>query len=219
MDNIVFLSSSLNDVRSWYEALKRQYKTKLVSDCNKLSRYKSDNGMPGLLIIDAQSPVFNDVDLGALKCQSGKILVIGDSFPEDRQITVILEGSSGYVDKSLNADLIPRVIESVLNGEIWLGRQLIPKMISSLVARNHDKIQFDQNNLRLLSELTEREKQVVRYINCGETNHMIAEEMDISDRTVKAHLASIYRKLDVEDRFQLVVKLKDAYIAALNTTY
>lgn len=218
MGNIVFLSSSLDDVRSWYEVLKRQYKTKLVSDCIKFDRYEIDNGKPDLLIIDAQVSIFNDVDLSALRVQSGKILVIGDSFPEDKQITVILEGSSGYVDKSLSSELIPRVIESVLKGEIWLGRQLIPKMIASLVAKNHDKVQFDQNNLRVLSELTERERQVVRYINCGETNHKIAEQMNISNRTVKAHLASIYRKLDVEDRFQLVVKLKDAYIAVLNTS-
>ena len=175
MDNIVFLSSSLNDVRAWYEVLKRQYKTNLVSDCITFDRYESDNGKPDLLIIDAQVSVFNDVDLSALRVQSGKILVIGDSFPEDKQITVILEGSSGYVDKSLGSELIPRVIESVLKGEIWLERQLIPKIISSLVAKNHDKVQFDQNNLRLLSELTKRERQVVRYINCGETNHKIAD--------------------------------------------
>ena len=219
MDNIVFLSSSLNEVRSWNEVLKRQYKTKLISDCIKLDQYRDENGVPDLLIIDAQMPVCKDLDLSALKRQSGKTLVIGDSFPEDKQITVILEGSSGYVDKSLSADLIPRVIESVLKGEIWLGRQLIPKMIASLEAKNHDKVRFDLDNLRLLSGLTEREKQVTRYINCGETNHKIAKEMNISDRTVKAHLASIYRKLGVEDRFQLVVKLKDAYIAVLNAAY
>lgn len=217
MDKIVFLSSSLDDVRCWNDVLKGQYKTILISDGIKFNKYKSDNGMPDLLIIDVHAPVFNDVDLSLLKCESGKILVIGDSFPEDQQIKVILEGSSGYVDKSLSAELIPRVIESVLNDEIWLGRQLIPKMIASLVAKNSDKVVIDQNDLQLLSGLTEREKQVARYINCGDTNHMIAEEMSISDRTVKAHLASIYRKLDVDDRFQLVVKLKDAYIKALNT--
>jgi len=149
-----------------------------------------------------------------LKKQFEKVLVIGELLSEEKQISIIIEGSSGYVEKSLSDDLIPRVVESVLNDEIWLGRQLIPKMVASLANKSLNSL--DENNLHLLSCLTEREREVIRFINSGRSNQIIAEEMKISNRTVKAHLAAIFRKLEVEDRFQLVVKLKNAHIEALS---
>ncbi len=215
MDNIVFLSSTLRNIQPWYDVLKFQYHTNLLLDLFGCDKFEPKNGAPILLIIDAQSTFFIDLDLNILKSQFGKILIIGDSLPEEKQIKVILDGSSGYVDKSLSIDLIPRVVESILNDEIWLERQLIPKMITRLVAKH--QVTFDENKLHILICLTEREKQVIKCINNGDTNLMIAEKMNISNRTVKAHLASIFRKLEVEDRFQLVVKLKNAQIQAISS--
>lgn len=215
MDNLVFLSSTLKNIQSWYDVLKFNYNTKFVSNLLDCQEHRSNTDGSFLLIIDAQSSFFIDLDLNNLKSLFGKILIIGNSLPEDKQIKVILEGSSGYVDKSLNRDLIPRVVESILRDEIWLERQLIPKMITSLVAKH--QVQFDEDNLNILTCLTSREKQVIKYINSGEPNLKIAEKMHISNRTVKAHLASIFRKLEVDDRFQLVVKLKNAQIQAISS--
>lgn len=215
MDKIVFLSSALKNIQPWYDALKFKYDTDFVRGFIDFDEYESINEMPILLIVDAQSTDFSNVDLSLLKSQCGKILIIGDSLPEDKQIKVILEGSSGYVDKSLSSDLIPRVVESILKNEIWLERQLIPKMISSLVAKH--QVEFDENNLHILEDLTGREREVIKYISNGESNDVIAERMSISSRTVKAHLASIFRKLEVGDRFQLIVKLKNAQIQAISS--
>ncbi len=215
MDKIVFLSSALKNIQPWYDVLKFKFNTCFVHDYLDFNEDNNKNEAPSLLIVDAQSSNFVDIDLGSLKSKCGKILVIGDSLSEDKQIKIILEGSSGYVDKSLNTDLIPRVVESILKNEIWLERQLIPKMITGLVAKH--QVQFDENNLNILKNLTGREREVIKFISNGDSNDMIAEKMNISSRTVKAHLASIFRKLDVEDRFQLIVKLKNAQIQAISS--
>ena len=215
MDKIVFFSSALKNIQTWYDVLKFKYDTDFVHDFVDFNEFRSSNETTILLIVDAQSADFIDFDLSLFKTQCGKILVIGDSLPEDKQIKVILEGSSGYVDKSLSVDLIPRVVESILNNEIWLERQLIPKMISSLVAKH--QVQYDESNLNILMCLTGREREVIKYIGNGESNDVIAEKMNIRNRTVKAHLASIFRKLDVDDRFQLIVKLKNAQIQAISS--
>lgn len=212
MHSIVFLSPSYRSIRSWCEVLGDHYTTHVIQCCDEVLTFDSKTD---LLIIDTKTTGFLKLDFLLLKSQFGKVLVIGDLLDEDKQIKVILDGASGYVEKTLSDDLIPRVVDSVLRDEIWLGRQLIPKMIASLLLKNTKQVEV--NSLPILSCLTEREKEVIKYINCGEANQYIADKMFISNRTVKAHLAAIYRKLEVEDRFQLVVKLKDAHIDAINS--
>lgn len=60
----------------------------------------------------------------------------------------------------------------------------------------------------MLARLTKRELDVAEMISQGKGNRSIAESLNISERTVKAHLTSIFRKLSVHDRLHLVLLLK-----------
>jgi DNA-binding NarL/FixJ family response regulator len=69
------------------------------------------------------------------------------------------------------------------------------------------KIEF-KNNLRTL---TLRELDVAKMISTGENNKIIASTLNISERTVKAHLTSIFQKLKVQDRLRLAILFKEYY--------
>lgn len=211
MNNIALLSSDINNIKLWYKALKDSYNTEIIANHRDFMVKKDEKY---LLIIDIQTADKGSVDFFRV-IKNVKVLVIGSSVSEDEQIRMIVDGVSGYAEKSTETSLIPRIIESVLKNEIWLGRQLIPRMVASLAQKT--PVLFNEDNLSILSDLTGREMEVIKYIYCGESNHSIASKMDISIRTVKAHLAAIYRKLKVDDRFQLVIKLKDAHIEAFST--
>lgn len=115
--------------------------------------------------------------------------------------------------------MILRAIEAVLNDEIWLERQLIPQVLKGVIAQQYlikNKDKLGGQTFKALSVLTQREIEVIEHIYRGEDNLTISNTLNISIRTVKAHLTAIFRKLHVQDRFQLVVFLKDLHVDHLS---
>ncbi|MGR9098996.1 MAG: response regulator transcription factor, partial [Gammaproteobacteria bacterium] len=112
--------------------------------------------------------------------------------------------------KSIQPSLLFKAAESVLRGDIWIQRHLIPRVIRILVksAQSAD----NQSNIPANSQLDSlslRELDVAKMIRAGESNRSIAAILNISERTVKAHLTSIFKKLNVPDRLHLAIYLKE----------
>ncbi len=210
MNNITLLSSDSTVINFWYNTLKEKFNTEIISNpIDFIAKKDAKN----LIVIDIQT--IDIINMSTfLTSNHVKILIVGESLSEEEQIKMIINGASGYAEKSSDSRLILHIVESVLHNEIWLGRQLIPRMVASLAQKN--PVLFNEDNLSILSDLTGREMEVIKFLYCGECNHAIAGKMNISIRTVKAHLAAIYHKLNVEDRFQLVIKLKDAHLEAFS---
>ena len=162
-----------------------------------------------MIILDADFIKDDYSQLPLMAGCAGKTMIVGNKCPEAMQIKAVVEGAWGYSEKSINGDLTLRAVKSVLNNEIWLERHQISMVVNSLSQKNGVK-KFHHVKLlskQLLSSLTQREFEVAELIYLGEGNPGIAMKLDISERTVKAHLSSIFRKLNVQDRFQLVVCL------------
>lgn len=111
-------------------------------------------------------------------------------------------GAMGVVLKEDAADLLLKAIEKVYQGEAWLDRLTLGNLLWEI--SNRDKESLDPHRKRI-SSLTERERQVIGLITEGLKNRQIAERLFISPTTVTHHLSSIYSKLGVTDRLELVV--------------
>lgn len=111
-------------------------------------------------------------------------------------------GAMGVVLKEDAADLLLKAIEKVYLGEVWLDRLTLGNLLWQLSSR--DKESLDPQRKRIGS-LTDRERQVIALITEGLKNRQIAERLFISPTTVTHHLSSIYSKLGVTDRLELVV--------------
>jgi two-component system, NarL family, nitrate/nitrite response regulator NarL len=111
-------------------------------------------------------------------------------------------GAMGVVLKEDAADLLLKAIEKVYKGEAWLDRLTVGNLLWKL--SNHEKEPLDPQKKKI-SSLTERELQVIALIAEGLKNRQIAERLFISPTTVTHHLSSIYSKLGVTDRLELVV--------------
>ena len=121
--------------------------------------------------------------------------------PETHQKAARL-GAMGVVLKEGAADLLLKAIEKVYQGEAWLDRLTLGNLLWQL--SSHDKGELDPQRKKI-SSLTERERQVIILIAEGLKNKQIAERLFISPTTVTHHLSSIYSKLGVTDRLELVV--------------
>lgn len=103
----------------------------------------------------------------------------------------------GYLLKSISSAVLLDAINDVMNGNRYIQPALIP-------AINNYLVNNDSDGDKLIS-LTSREYEILKMIAFGKKNIEIANEMNISERTVKNHLSHIFDKIDVNDRTQAAV--------------
>ena len=133
---------------------------------------------------------------------SARILVLTAARDSETHQKAAQLGAMGVVLKDHAADLLLKAIEKVYKGEAWLDRITVGKLIFQL--SSHEKAPIDPHTKKIAS-LTDRERQVIALISEGLKNRQIAERLFISPTTVTHHLSSIYAKLGVTDRLELVV--------------
>jgi DNA-binding NarL/FixJ family response regulator len=112
-------------------------------------------------------------------------------------------GASGLVPKEKNAEILFKAIEKVHQGEFWFDRLVMGQTIRQLVDEKH--LQYENPQVNAHASLTEREKEVLNLICKGLKNKGIAERLFITETTVRHHLTSIFEKLEVSSRLELVI--------------
>ena len=124
--------------------------------------------------------------------------------------TALGHGARGYVHAVSPPGLLAQAAQAVLSGGMWLPAEVVNSVVRVLSTT----LDSDQNVTRavdaLLASLTERECAVAEAVASGLSNKEVARRLGITERTVKAHLSSAFRKLGVRDRMQLVVRLRMA---------
>jgi DNA-binding NarL/FixJ family response regulator len=130
--------------------------------------------------------------------------VIGLTQAEDpRQAKQVLEaGASGYLHYLAVVPVLQQVIQVVEVGGLWLGVDLMRQLV--FATANIIQPASEQAHLDLLSA---REQDVAKAVAAGKSNKEVARELDITERTVKAHLSAVFEKLHVRDRLHLVLVL------------
>ncbi len=112
-------------------------------------------------------------------------------------------GAMGVVRKNQTGDTLIKAIRKVREGEAWLDRSMMAQVIEGLSGEwNAPQRQPEEALIELLSP---RERQLVELVGKGFKNKQIAEQMSISEVTVRHHLTSIFAKLGVEDRLELFI--------------
>ena len=106
-------------------------------------------------------------------------------------------GVNGYILKDSSSAELINAIEKVGDGEKYIQPDLIPALNAKLIHRDNDR--------EKLESVTKRELQALILVANGYSNKDIAIELNISERTVKNHLSSIFKKIDVDDRTQAAV--------------
>ncbi len=110
-------------------------------------------------------------------------------------------GASGYVHYLAIPQVLEQVAQVVGAGGMWLGADLMRQLVLA-TARILPVTSSPKADLSLL---TSREKAVAELVAAGKSNKEVARDLDITERTVKAHLGAAFEKLQVRDRLQLVL--------------
>lgn len=134
------------------------------------------------------------------------IIVLSTSPSPEEELAVLKMGARGYCSQTISAELLRKAVERVQQGEIWVTRKLIPNLIEEIAALNQGKAKnYNVLGDTHLAVLTPREREIAILIGQGANNKIIARKLNITERTVKAHLSEIFRKLKIPDRLQLAL--------------
>lgn len=132
-------------------------------------------------------------------CPDVPVIVIGSSIDEEAIFTAIACGAKGYVFDGASPREFIQAIRTVNQGLIWASRRVLAKFIER--ASTYSKRGMPGG----FGPLTYREKEVLRMLITGLSNKEIGAPLGIEERTVKAHIAKMMRKVGVQNRIALSV--------------
>ena len=153
-----------------------------------------------VLLLDINMPKMNGLEvLEKLKEENINVKVI--ILTVHNEIEFLLKaveiGIDGYLLKESDSSELKKAISHVVRGETYIQPSMIPLLNSRMLERDIEK---EKINL-----LTRRELEVLKLLSVGLYNKEIGKKLDISERTVKNHISSIFKKIDVTDRTQAAV--------------
>ncbi len=155
---------------------------------------------PDIILLDINMPVLNGIEtLEALnkKRKKYKVLMLTVHNEIEYLLKAVDIGIDGYILKDSDSKELKRAIDCVYSGEKFIQPSMIPLLNSKLIARDLDKEKVER--------LSNREIEVLKLVSVGMFNKEIGKKLDISERTVKNHMSSIFKKLECTDRTQAAV--------------
>ena len=164
---------------------------------------------PDVVLMDIRMPIMDGIAAIRVLAQEApeiKILVL-TTFDDDQYVTQAMAcGAQGYLLKDTPSAELAQAIRSINQGYTQLG----PGLFAKTMASHHNTTNNSNSELSTsippeLAELTAREKEVLQLIAQGYSNREIAAELYITERTVKNHVNSILRSLNLRDRTQAAI--------------
>ena len=128
------------------------------------------------------------------------VVVLTVSNDEKDLVSALRNGADGYLLKDLEPEVLKSKLQSVISGQVTIDQNLSEMLASSI---RQDKNSSPENKQD--ASLTTRENEILQLIANGNSNKLIARELDISDGTVKVHVKNLLRKLKVQSRLEAAV--------------
>jgi two-component system, NarL family, response regulator DegU len=168
-----------------------------------------DNLPPDVTLLDIDGLAEDGLELARkIKQRSPNIgVIILTSSPDDNQLFQALKAQAvAYMSKAVTANQLVDVVRRVARGEHPINEALVnrPK-VAEHVLQQFQELSWRSQAETLISPLTPRETEILKYIGQGYLNKQIAAELGISEQTIKNHVTSILRKLNANARTEAVV--------------
>ncbi|BBD60502.1 two-component response regulator [Nostoc sp. HK-01] len=170
---------------------------------------------PDVVLMDIRMPIMDGVAATQEIHQNFgniKILVL-TTFDDDEYVSAALQhGAMGYLLKDTPSEELAAAIRAVHKGYTQLGPGIVKKLLNQFPSGSSTPSEPVPPSL---TELTPREKEVLKLIATGASNREIAQELYISEGTVKNHVTNILNRLSLRDRTQAAI-IANTFLAYLN---
>ena len=133
-----------------------------------------------------------------------RIVILTNSERSEDVTACLQSGARGYILKHIDAAELLKTLRTVAMGEVYLSPSLGARLFAQAAAAQ--KLAASQ---LVPSDLTAREEQILTHVSVGATNKEIARTLKISEKTVKYYMTNIMQKLQVRNRVEAVVAVRD----------
>jgi DNA-binding NarL/FixJ family response regulator len=166
--------------------------------------------LPDIIVFDVDPGIgggFGQIPELLKICKGVPILVLVSAGLLGAERRAIQFGAAGVVFREQTVQIFLKAIEKVSAGEHWFSRALLNNLVHQMFS----------SELAQIRKLSEREHQVIALVAKALKNQQIAARLSISEATVRHHLTSIYQKLNVADRSELIVYAYEHFLAPLSS--
>lgn len=204
---IILCSGSNEIIDRWQQGLPSDAKVLPVSDIAALKlQLESSENSAILLDMGLFGPDALASSQQLIKANpSAKIIALSPLPNTDEGLALVSSGAKGYCNRYIAPEVLAKVVDVVEMGEVWLGSSLTIRLLENLAKAGEAQVEkpYAEESDARLADLTAREQEIAKLIGTGAPNKVIAAQLDITDRTVKAHLSAIFKKTQTKDRLQL----------------
>ena len=158
------------------------------------------------LRLQTDTPVADQIETVQNLLGNTPLLVLSDQ-PDDAQALLAFGlGARGYANSHASAETLKQIASVVDQGGLWIGETMMQRLLTGV-----GRVTLTSTVTKTASQhrLTGRELEVARAIANGASNKEVARLLEITERTVKAHVSGLFAKLGVSDRLQLALKMRE----------
>lgn len=205
MRQLIFVSQDHGLLAHWQRAFGKSH-TGTATSLQDISKYLKEGNTT--IWVDealASPPDWHGQEWQRLLHIPNVRVVATSSYPiDDKAIEALDAGCAGYCQAFADAATLKQVQQVIEAGHVWIGKNLMQRLLQ---ATNKIAGAKSRKSSDWSAPLTQREREVAIQAANGASNLAISINCSISERTVKAHISSIFSKLEITDRLQLALKV------------
>lgn len=161
---------------------------------------------PDVIVLDLDLEGVSSLDiLPQLVAAGARVLVLSGTRERGQLDAAVMHGARGVVSKEAPADIVVKAIRKVHSGELWVDHGTLGRIFDEM--RNPAGAKKADPEAAKLATLTAKERKICQLIASGggAVNKSLAQQLFISEHTLRNHLTTIYHKLEVSNRLDLYV--------------
>lgn len=204
---IVLASADAAVQKRWAEAVPARESSVRIARTQAEVEGLMSGRHPQVLVLDLRLPELRRLaGIAALLGYSPatRIMAMAEVPDDDEALAALRAGACGYANLYMDPRLLGHAVDSLRAGEVWVSRKLVQRLLDAVVG-GAGFAPAGAGSDSALNGLSARERQIARLIGEGASNKDIAAALEITERTVKAHLSAVFDKLGVRDRLQLAL--------------
>lgn len=200
---ILLTSSNSAVVKRWAQHLKGIFETEQAPSLSELQSICSSRKFDAILL---HRLLINISEFAALikSAPEARFFLLSDRPDEEEALVFLKLGIVGYGNTYISSARLLEALRVITNGGVWLGQKVIQRLITDLSLKTRPESPPD-NAATALATLTKAERHIAQLVAHGQSNLEIAADLNITERTVKAHLTSIYEKTKTGNRLNLAL--------------
>jgi len=202
----IFVSNLSERISHWVDAFPE---SKIVKDLSKAAQQLNGAAADGWVFwlhVNEEQPERLSSMVASIvsQFQSAKVVVLANTPNQADCFSALSAGAVGYAHAYSPSAMLVEIKTVIGHGGLWLGQELLQRLIETSTKLVGNQPAYVNG---LLEQLTSREREVAVEVAKGLSNKEVAKLLNITERTVKAHLAATFERLGAKDRLQLALML------------